>query len=245
MITKTKDIDGFTLIELVMVIIVLGILGGVATMKFSENLETAKFEATRAEMEAIAEAIVGNPNLYSKGIRTDFGYVGDIGALPPDLDALASNPGGYSTWNGPYIKGDFNSDDFKRDGWNINYTYIDTLLRSTGSGSNIDKVFAANSASLLSNSVSGYLVDASLDMPGSTYDDSLVLRLTYPDGSGGLVNDAINPDRNGNFCFNTIPVGNHILTVIYIPDSDTITLPVCVLPDHDVNLEIVFPADLW
>ncbi len=236
---------GFTLIELVLIIVVLGILGGVATMKFSENLETAKFEATQAEMEAIAYAIVGNPNLYAKGARSDFGYVGDIGALPPNLDALASNPGGYGTWDGPYIKGDFDSDDFKKDGWNINYTYTDTLLRSTGSGSNIDKVFAVNSTSLLSNNICGYVIDASMDMPGSTYDDSLTMRLKYPDGSGGLTNTSINPDAKGSFCFNTIPVGNHTLTVIYIPDSDTISLPICVVPNQDVSLEIIFPADLW
>lgn len=236
---------GFTLIELVMIIVILGILGGVATMKFSQNLETAKFESTRAEMEAVAIAIVGNPNLYAKGARSDFGYVGDIGALPPNLDALSANPGGYSTWDGPYIKGDFNTNDFKKDGWGTDYTYTDTLLRSVGSGSNIDKVFAANSASLRFNSVCGYVVDASMDMPGSTYDDSLMLRLTYPDGSGGLTNASINPDEKGSFCFNTIPIGNHTLTIIYAPDSDTVTFPVCVVPNHNVDLEIIFPADLW
>jgi len=245
MVLKTKCNSGFTLIELVLIIVVLGVLGGVATMKFSENLETARFEATQAEMEAIAKAIVGNPDLYAKGARTDFGYVGDIGALPPNLDALASNPGGYSTWDGPYIKGDFSTDDFQKDGWNIDYTYSDTLIRSTGSGSNIDKVFAANSTSLLSNSVSGYVVDASLDVPGSTYVDSLAVILTYPNGSGSMANTTINPDENGNFCFNAIPVGNHTLTIIYNPDSDTVSLPICVTPGQDVNLEIIYPADLW
>ncbi len=236
---------GFTLIELIVIIIVLGILAGVATMKFSESLETAKFEATRSEMNAISVAIVGNPDIYAIGARSDFGYVGDIGALPPNLNALATNPGGYSTWDGPYIKGDFDSGDFGKDGWNVNYVYSDTLLRSVGSGSNIDKIFAASTSSLLSNSVCGYVLDASQDMPGSTYDDSLVIRLTYPNGSGGLTNTGINPDADGNFCFNSIPIGNHTLTIIYIPDSDTVAIPVCVAPDQDVDLEIIFPADLW
>ena len=190
-------------------------------------------------------AIVGNPNLYAKGARGDFGYVGDIGALPPNLDALASNPGGYSTWEGPYIKGDFESDDFKKDGWAVDYSYTDTLLRSIGSGSNIDKVIAAGTVALLFNAVSGYILDASMDMPGAVYMDSLIVRFTYPDGTGGMTTSSINPDSKGVFSFASIPVGNHNLAVIYTPDSDTINCPVCVTPGNDVNLNIIFPADLW
>jgi general secretion pathway protein G len=242
---KLTSDGGFTLIELIVIIITLGVLAGVATIKFGESMETSRFEATRAEMEAISNAIVGNQEIYSKGARGDFGYVGDVGSLPPDLQALASNPGGYSTWDGPYIKGDFVDSDFEKDGWNVNYIYSDTLLRSIGSGSNIDKIFAASTSSLLSNSVCGYVLDASQDKPGNAYYDSLVIGLIYPDGSGGLTIAGIKPDKNGNFCFNSIPIGNHTLTVIYIPDSDTISLPVCVLPDNDIKMEIIFPADLW
>ena len=102
-------------------------------------METARIEATKTQLDAIARAILGNPLIYSNGTRSDFGYVGDIGSLPPDLDALAFNPG-YSTWNGPYIKGAFESGDYQKDGWNTVILYSDTLLRSTGSGSNIDKI---------------------------------------------------------------------------------------------------------
>jgi general secretion pathway protein G len=236
--------DGFTLIELVMVIIIIGILAGVATMKMVSTTETAKYEATKAELDALALAIVGNAAIHAEGARSDFGYVGDIGALPPNLDALAANPG-YATWDGPYISSNIASDDFKKDPWNVNYVYFDTLLRSTGSGSNMDKVFIASTSTLLNNAVTGYLIDADNNIPGVDYSDSLVISLIYPDGSGGTASPAINPDANGSFAFTGVPIGNHTLQVVYIPQSDTIEYQLSVTPGNDAYIDIVFPADLW
>jgi len=218
MINIFYDRRGFTLIELVMVIAVIGIISAVATVKMLPSLETARYEATKAEMLSLAYAIAGNPDVYTNGARSDFGYVGDIGSLPPDLDALAFNPG-YSTWDGPYIKADFVSNDFKQDAWEVDYIYSGTLLRSTGSGSNIDKQFVPNISDLLTNSVSGYLLDADSEMPGFVYNDSISINLIYPDGSGNIATNSINPGANGDFTFSGIPVGNQTL--------------------------ILFPSDLW
>jgi len=244
MIKNLFNHNGFTLIELVMVIAIIGIISAVATVQMMPSLETARIEATKSEMQALAYAIVGNPDVYSDGARSDFGYVGDIGALPPNLDALTVNPG-FATWDGPYIKSDMNSDDFKKDGWDVAYTYIDTLLRSTGSGTNIDKVFSSQTSALVSNSVSGYIIDADDKMPGPIYRDSLLIRLIFPNGSGGINTTTINPGANGDFSFTGIPVGNHSLQAIYIPDSDTVTFNICVLPATDCKIAIHFPADLW
>lgn len=237
--------SGFTLIELVIVIIVLGVVAAVVTKKLQPSIETARYEQTKGEMEQLAYAIVGNPALYARGARTDFGYVGDIGALPPNLDALLTNPGGYSTWNGPYMGSGFSAADFKTDGWGIIYTYIDTLIRSTGSGSNIDKILANSSAELLSNSVMGNISDAGMNLPGVTYRDSIRVELIYPDGSGGTAISTINPTSNGYFSFTGIPLGNHNLRVIYLPDSDTTTLATTVYPGESVKLNILLPAELW
>ncbi len=235
---------GFTMIELVLVIAVIGIITSVATVKLFSSLETSRFEATKTEMQSLAYAITGNPEVYTDGARSDFGYVGDIGSLPPNLDALASNPG-YSTWDGPYIKADFGSNDFKQDSWDVDYIYSDTLLRSTGSGANIDKLFVSRSSDLISNSVTGFLLDANSEMPGVVFNDSISINLIYPDGSGGNATTSINPNANGEFSFSGIPVGNHTLRVIYIPESDTADFSLCVMPAGDTKIEILFPADLW
>jgi general secretion pathway protein G len=234
---------GFTLIEMVVVIIIIGILASIAAMKMSSTIETSKFEATRAEMDELARAIVGDAAVYNDGARSDFGYVGDIGALPPNLNALVTNPG-FASWNGPYINSNTGSDDFKKDGWDVDYIYIGTLLRSVGSGSNMDKALAP-AAALLNNNVTGYLIDADNNIPGSIYGDSLDVSMIYPDGSGSMATSTINPANDGSFSFANIPVGNHTLQVVFIPESDTIEYQVCVIPGEDAYIEVTFPADLW
>jgi len=238
-------VGGFTLIELIIVIIIMGIIATIATRKMSGTIETAKYEQTKQEMDQLAFAIAGDPHLYLNGSRTDFGYVGDVGALPPNLDALAQNPGGYSTWDGPYIAGGFNSDDFKKDAWSALYTYTDTLIRSTGSGSNIDKLFANSSTDLLNNVIEGFVTDANYNMPGAVYKDSMFIRLTYPDGSGGTTTASTIPSAKGNFSFANIPIGSHTLTVVYLPDTDTASYNIGVNPASTVKLSLIFPADLW
>ncbi len=241
---RYKNETGFTLIEMVLVIVIIGIVASVGTVQMMPSLETSRFEATKTEMQALSYAIVGNPDVYTNGARSDFGYVGDIGSLPANLDALVANPG-FGTWDGPYVKSDFGNNDFKQDAWDVLYTYTDTLLRSTGSGSNIDKLYAIGSSDLLSNSVSGYLLDANSEMPGAVFKDSIIVNLIYPNGSGAIATMSINPNDNGDFIFSGIPIGNHTLRVIFIPDSDTSNYNICVIPASDTKIEILFPADLW
>ncbi|MFQ5869261.1 MAG: prepilin-type N-terminal cleavage/methylation domain-containing protein, partial [Candidatus Zixiibacteriota bacterium] len=150
--------QGFTLIEVVLVIVILGILSTVAIRSLTITVNKGRFDATTAEMEKLARAIAGDERLVSGGFRTDFGYVGDVGALPPDLDALVTNPGGYSTWDGPYFQVDFseNTEDYERDAWNELYTYSGGVtVVSNGGGSAMTKQFANSAGDLTSNSVYG------------------------------------------------------------------------------------------
>lgn len=236
---------GFTLIEMVVMIVVLGIIAVVATKTLTQSVQTARYEHTKRELDELTHAIVGNPGVFTGGARTDFGYVGDIGALPPNLDALVQNPGLYATWEGPYMSRGIAGDDFKKDGWGSEYVFAGTLIRSTGSGADIDRVITGSTTELLANTVEGTLADADQGLPGEIFRDSVLVRLTYPDGSGGLTTAAIAPDSHGYFRFTGVPVGNHGLSIIYIPDSDTVTLAITVCPGRDVKLDVVFPADLW
>jgi hypothetical protein len=138
-----------------------------------------------------------------------------------------------------------NEDDFKKDAWGTEYTFQDTLIRSTGSGSNIDKLIARNSGVLLSNTVSGFVVDANHDVPGTEDTTSLTLTLQYPDGAGDMTSTSTYPRPNGNFSFTGIPIGAHTLCVVYTPENDTATYNVSVAPNSSGKLSITFPADLW
>ena len=236
---------GFTLIELVIVIIILAILASVATRQLSNTVDTAKYEQTKNELDALASAIRGSEELYTDGARTDFGYVGDIGAFPLNLDALVQNPGGYATWQGPYIDRGVAVDDFKKDGWGMTYTYQDTMIRSAGSGSNIDKLLASSRAELLGNSVEGYLVDADRTPPTSAYMTSIWIQLIHPNGTGGITVDSVRPTSTGYFLFSNIAIGNHTLRAIYTAATDTVTIAVAVYPKRSTRLNVIFPADLW
>lgn len=240
--------NGFTLIELVIVIVIAGILVTVALQGGRTISETSRIEETRQEMDALARAIVGNPELHNNGIRSDFGYVGDVGSLPISLDALHADPGAYATWRGPYVENRFiqTPNDFKQDAWGVPYVYSGgEVISSTGSGTAISRRIAESVDHLLYNSIAGNLYDLDGTPPGSVYADSVRVRLTWPDGAGDMTYAEIFPDGGGFFQFDSIPIGNHELRIAYPPSGDTLDCFVSVLPNSRLYSEYHLPSDVW
>ncbi len=239
--------QGFTLIEVIIVVIIAGILATVALRSVSLIGDTARTEETKQELDNLAEAMVGRSTLHSGGVRSDFGYVGDIGALPPDLDALLSNPGGYATWNGPYVSNRFaqTAADFKTDAWGELYSYGGVDITSTGSGQPIVRKLAGSTSELLYNQVGGNVYDADGTPPGTDYADSIEVRLVVPNGVGGIATRLGAADPGGYFVFDSIPIGNHVLDIVYRPTSDTLHRFVSVLPNSAVYQEYFLDGDLW
>ncbi len=239
---------GFTLIEMVIVLVIAGILLTVAMRAGVTISQSGKVEETKKGMQDIEFAVCGNPTLENNGVRSDFGYVGDVGSLPPNLDALYSNPGSYGTWNGPYVKRRFQQDvtGFEQDAWGVNYQYSGGVgVTSTGSGSNIVRSFANSTADLLYNKVSGTITDRDGLPPGPTYKDSLSVRLTVPNGAGSLVTMSKHPDPSGYFLFDSIPIGNHDLQGIYTPTNDTLNAYVTVTPASTSFNPYRFSYSIW
>jgi len=239
---------GYTLIELVLVVAIIGILASIAAQSLISSTDRERFDTTVEEMDGIARAIVGDERLVSGGIRTDFGYVGDIGALPPDLDALMSNPGGYATWSGPYFRNDFveNTNGYKKDAWNNSYSYSGGVtIQSSGNGSSITRQFANTTADLTSNTVTGFVRDL-LNAPPGDSASNVRVTIFYPDGAGSMANSTVTPSRAGEFSFtNLVPVGIHRIQAVVAGINDTTSKYAVVYPGLKSLAELRFPSALW
>ncbi len=236
------------MLEVVLVIVIISILASIAVQSLQKADEIDRFEATVKEMGALARAITGDDRLISGGIRSDFGYVGDIGSLPPDLDALAVNPGGYSTWKGPYIKQDFieNSGGFKKDAWNNPYSYNGGIsISSSGGGNSITKQLVGSAADLLSNTIKGTIRDRSGSPPADSA-ANVVITVFYPDGAGSVTGSSVSPSRSGEFIFaDFVPIGLHKIQAIVTGVNDTTIRYIAVNPGSETLAELRFPFDLW
>ena len=82
--------SGFTLIELMLVVVILGVLAAVVVGSFQGRGKDARIAATRASIDAICTAIDT--------------YEVDTGRYPSSLQSLISSDGSPN-WNGPYIRG--------------------------------------------------------------------------------------------------------------------------------------------
>jgi len=242
---KSKRPHGFSLIELLVVIVVIGILAAVAMQSMTASVEDTRRITTEREMDMLAKAIVGDPGQTQNHQRSDFGYVGDIGAFPPYLQALYENPGGYATWKGPYFPVSLTQDStgFKTDEWGFAYSYSGGLtITSTGSGSSITRRIADASSDYLLNRVSGMILDAAHWPPGPVSADSINIVITYPDGSGSTAAKVYHPDSTGRFTLDSIPAGIHPIIAVYQPEADTVNRYLTVLPRHQSPVSYRFAA---
>src|ERR1700751_4380419 len=99
------DTRGFTLIEMIVVVIILGLLAGLVAPKLFGRVGQSKQVAARAQIELLGAAL----DQYSL----------DMGTYPTRLDALIRNPGGAGNWNGPYLK----KNAIPADPWGNPYNY--------------------------------------------------------------------------------------------------------------------------
>ncbi|MDT8410572.1 MAG: type II secretion system major pseudopilin GspG [Wenzhouxiangellaceae bacterium] len=96
--------QGFSLIELLVVLVILGLIAGLVVPNIMGRGEDAKSRTAVAEVQRISMAV-------------DEFYL-DTGRAPRELRELVERPGNVSNWNGPYIN---NSN--LNDPWGNAYSY--------------------------------------------------------------------------------------------------------------------------
>lgn len=245
---RLRNQDGFGLIELTVMIVILAVLAAIAMQSMTPMIKDARVSRAEREMLELGYAIAGNVNVTAGGVRCDFGYVGDVGALPPNLDALYRNPGGYSTWDGPYVSNSFTRDSigYKIDEWGQPYDYSGGLvITSTGSGVTLRHEIGGSVNEYLHNTLNLLVTDESGNPPGTLLSDSVTVVLRHPDGSGGVRTRTVNPDSAGAVSLDSVPVGSHRMQVVFEPTVDTLTRYLNVLPGHRESYQFKFATNVF
>jgi general secretion pathway protein G len=85
--------SGFTLIEMMVVMVIIGLLMALVGPRFIRQEEKAKIGAARAQIELLGTAL--------DTFRLD---VGRYPTTQEGLDALRQRPFGADRWDGPYLK---------------------------------------------------------------------------------------------------------------------------------------------
>ncbi len=133
--TTGKGASGFTLVEVVVVIAVISILASMAVPFASKLIDSAREDRVRREMQAIYNAILGDPTAQKTG------FVGEMGRLPTSLNQIVvrqpqglPNQAGPTTgqlnirygWNGPYINSMLDPNGAFSDPWGTPYVIVPT-----------------------------------------------------------------------------------------------------------------------
>jgi general secretion pathway protein G len=122
---------GFSLIEIILVVVLIGGIVAFAASRILGGGDRAKANLARAQVQTLAEKVQQ--------------YEMDTGTLPSSLDALVANPGNAAGWLGPYAK-----PAELKDPWNHPYEY-----RVPGEGQAFDLISLGKDGEAGGESVDG------------------------------------------------------------------------------------------
>lgn len=233
--TRRSD-DGFTLIEAAaMLTIVSVVLVGMVSVA-SSVLNKRQSDMTIDHMNEVRRAMTGNPVIIVNEARTAFGYLGDMGNLPTNLQDLwvkGSQPTfSFDTtkktgsgWNGPYIE--LRAAEFAaalgQDGWGNGFTYT-TIATTDGT---FGAVFIAKLTSLGPDAASGggddftinfFKAETQSRVQGFVKDSNgdevpgVNVSVNYPQ-NGVLTSKSSLADSAGYYAITDIPFGNRSITI--------------------------------
>jgi general secretion pathway protein G len=95
---------GFTLVELLLVLVILALIAGLVLPGIIGKAESAKAKAASSQISRISMSVES--------------FYLDTGSTPSSLDELVTEPSGVTGWNGPYIK-----NTLLKDPWGEAYKY--------------------------------------------------------------------------------------------------------------------------
>ncbi|MBV0934271.1 type II secretion system major pseudopilin GspG [Marinobacterium weihaiense] len=107
---RTMRVDsGFTLLELLVVLVILGLLASLVGPQVLRHVGSSKSQTAALQIAELSAAL----DLYRL----------EVGRYPSEqqgLDALVKRPSGVNNWNGPYLKKNV----VRQDPWGNPYIYV-------------------------------------------------------------------------------------------------------------------------
>lgn len=95
---------GFTLVELLLVLVILALIAGLVLPGIIGKAESAKAKAASSQISRLSMSVES--------------FYLDTGNTPSSLDELVNEPSGVTGWNGPYVK-----NSLLKDPWGQPYQY--------------------------------------------------------------------------------------------------------------------------
>jgi general secretion pathway protein G len=103
-VQKKQSQRGFTLTELMLVVVIIGILAALVIPRIAGNSDRARLIVAQADINGGIKTALGN-------------YEVDNGSYPKSLQDLLVRPGNAQNWHGPYL------DNLPKDPWLHPYIY--------------------------------------------------------------------------------------------------------------------------
>jgi general secretion pathway protein G len=107
-VAKTTKYSGFTLLELLVVMVIIGLLAGIVAPRYFSQVGKSRVKAARAQIDSLDKAL--------EQFRID---TGRLPTTEEGLAALNSAPPGMTGWEGPYLKRAL-----PQDPWGHPYVYV-------------------------------------------------------------------------------------------------------------------------
>ena len=102
-VARFRKLAGFTLLELLVVIVIIGLLAGYVAPRYFSQVGKSEVQVTRAQIDALEKAL----DQYRLDTRR-------YPSTEQGLEALVIKPSNEASWNGPYLKKAVPSDPWGR-----------------------------------------------------------------------------------------------------------------------------------